>query len=344
MGWRPQHIFSVSGLEEVVMAKNTSQAKPKLQKTLTLITLTLAALMILIPAAFIWHSQATLEDGHITHLGAVVRTWMSKETGSKTWIGNFKNMNWLIQDPDLTMTPSAAEYIAKSSSSTIHINQVHVSEDIAIALSKFPKYLYLGNLEDPSEDTLRALVSGSLYGLDIPLRNPTPEDAGILGQFKGESLSVFRIGQLSPASAKALIQCNVMNFKLGGLDQLSGETAEELSKSKSRNLWITELKTLTKEAAMALSKFEGLYLTISVNHVSEEAAVALSQYPNNLKLINLKDLSETAARTLAGMDHVSFGYDDLPGNPRKKFETLPDSTAAILRERNKNRVFKRDSE
>ena len=110
------------------MATNTIQKKPKLQKILTLITLTLATLMILIPAAFIWHSQATLEDGHLTHLGAVVRTWISKETGGKTWIGNFENMYILSQDPDLTMTPAAAEYLAKTSFSTVRICLLYTSD------------------------------------------------------------------------------------------------------------------------------------------------------------------------------------------------------------------------
>ena len=322
------------------MATNTIQEKPKLQKILTLITLTLAALMILIPAAFIWHSQATLEDGHLTHLGAVVRTWISKETGSKTWIGNFENMYILSQDPDLTMTPAAAEYLAKTCRWEVRIGQYYVSEDIAIALSKFPKYLVLSNLKNPTEETLRAVVSGSLKGLSLPLRNPTPEDAGILGQFKGHRLSVFRIGQLSPTAANALVQSDSEVFNLTGLDQLSGETAEELSKCKSRNLKIATLKTLSKEAALGLSKFKGLLLTIEVNHISDEAAVALSQYPNNLMLTHLKDLSENAARTLAAMEYVSFYSGDLPSFYDRKFESLPASTVDILRKRNKIRVIK----
>ena len=322
------------------MATNTIQEKPKLQKILTLITLTLAALMILIPAAFIWHSQATLEDGHLTHLGAVVRTWISKETGSETWIGNFDSINWLIQDPDLTMTPAAAEYLAKTSRWEVRIGQYYVSEDIAIALSKIPKYLVLSNLKNPTEETLRAVVSGSLKGLSLPLRNPNPEDAGILGQFKGHRLSVFRIGQLSPTAANALVQSDSEVFNLTGLDQLSGETAEELSKCKSRNLKIATLKTLSKEAALGLSKFKGLLLTIEVNHISDEAAVALSQYPNNLRLTHLQDLSENAARTLAAMEYVSFFSGDLPSFYDRKFESLPASTVDILRKRNKIRVIK----
>lgn len=322
------------------MATNTIQEKPKLQKILTLITLTLAALMIVIPAAFIWHSQATLEDGHLTHLGAVVRTWISKETGSKTWIGNFENMYILSQDPDLTMTPAAAEYLAKTSRWEVRIGQYYVSEDIAIALSKFPKYLSFSYLENPTEETLRAVVSGSLKGLSLPLRNPTPEDAGILGQFKGHRLSVFRIGQLSPSAAKAFVQSDVERFTLSGLDQLSRETAEELSKSKCRYFTIGRLQTLSKEAAVGLSKFEGLFLLLEVNHISDEAAVALSQYPNNLLLTHLKDLSETAARTLAAREYVSFSSGELIGNSGKKFENFPDSTAAILKERNKSHVVK----
>ena len=265
---------------------------------------------------------------------------MSKETGSKTWIGNFENMYILTQTQDLTMTPAAAEYLAKSSRWDIRIGQTHVSEDIAIALSKFPKYLVFSYLEDPSEETLRALVSGSLKGLSLPLRNPTPEDAGILGQFKGHRLSVFRIGQLSPTAAKAFVQSDAEAIELSGLDQLSGETAEELSKSKCRNLKIATLKTLPKEAALALSKFEGLLLTIEVNHISDEAAVALSQYPNNLRLTHLKDLSETAARTLAAMEHVSFFSGDMPSFYDRKFESLPASTVDILRKRNKIRIIK----
>ena len=322
------------------MATNTIQEKPKLQKILTLITLTLAALMILIPAAFIWHSQATLEDGHLTHLGAVVRTWISKETGSETWIGNFDSINWLIQDPDLTMTPAAAEYLAKTCRWEVRIGQYYVSEDIAIALSKFPKYLVLSNLKNPTEETLRAVVSGSLKGLSLPLRNPTSGDAGILGQFKGHRLSVFRIGQLSPAAANAIVQSDAEVIDLSGLDQLSGETAEELSKSKSRNLKIATLKTLSKEAALGLSKFKGLLLTIEVNHISDEAAVALSQYPNNLRLTHLQDLSENAARTLAAMEFVSFFSGDVPSFYDRKFESLPASTVDILRKRNKIRVIK----
>ena len=323
------------------MATNTIEKKLKLQKILTLITLTLAALMILIPGAFIWHSQATLEDGHLTHLGAVVRTWMSQKFGSETWIGNFDSIDWLIQDPDLTMTPAAAEYLAKTCQWDIRIGQTHVPEDIAIALSKFPKYLFFNSyLENPTEETLRALVSGSLKGLSLPLRNPTPEDAGILGQFKGHRLSVFRIGQLSPTAANAIVQSDAEIFNLSGLDQLSGETAEELSKSKSRNLKIATLKTLSKEAALGLSKYKGLLLTIEVNHISDEAAVALSQYPNNLRLTHLKDLSENAARTLAAMEFVSFYSGDLPSFYDRKFESLPASTVDILRKRNKIRVSK----
>jgi len=320
------------------MATNTIQEKTKLQKILTLITLTLAALMILIPAAFIWHSQATLEDGHLTHLGAVVRTWMSNETGRKTWIGDFKSMNRVINDKDLTMTPLAAEFLARSTDGPLLIGQVHVPEDIANSLSKFPKHLHFYDLKNPSEETLRALVSGSLKGLSLPLRNPTPGDAGILGQFKGISLTVDRIGQLSPASANALVQSAVDEITLSRLDQLSGETAEELSKSKSKNLTITKLKTLSKEAAIGLSKFKGLYLTISVKRLSDEAAEALNRYPNNLQLVNLKEISETAARTLAAREFVSFSASDMIGS--SLFSTHPDSIAAILKERNRKVVIK----
>ena len=320
------------------MATNTIQKKPKLQKILTLITLTLAALMILIPAAFIWHSQTTLEDGHLTHLGAVVRTWMSNEPDRKTWIGDFKSMNRVINDKDLTMTPLAAEYLARSSGGLLRIGQVHVSEDIAMALSKFRRGLCLHNLEDPSEETLRAFVSGSLYCLFITLPNPTPKDAAILGQFKERFLAVYEIGHLSPASAKAFVQSTVEEITLSGLDQLSGETAEELSKSKSKKLTITKLKTLSKEAAIGLSKFEGLYLTISVKRLSDEAAEALNKYPNNLRLINLKEISETAARTLAAREFVSFSASDMIGS--SLFSTHPDSIAAILKERNRKVVIK----
>ncbi len=83
-----------------------------------------------------------------------------------------------------------------------------------------------------------------------------------------------------------------------GLDHLSEEAAEELSrcradwltigggyqKTSSGTLSLGYLDSISETTASALSRFQGQTLMLFVKHISEEVAVALSHYPGVLTL------------------------------------------------------------
>ena len=293
-------------------------------------------LMVLIPAVLVWQSQIALEKHHLTKTGAMILLWNKGEPIKYGMFADYSkgSFHWLLIQEDLTMTPAAAAFLAKSHNRLLNFSLFHLTPAVAKGLSQTNFGLNFNNLEITSTEMLSSLVSGSYPSLRIPIPNLTAAEAEALSQFKGKSLTGTKVGELTPQAAKALGRCGATKIQLLQLDKLSEEAAVGLAQCGAKELVIGCLNSISKETATALSQFQGDILKLHMPHISEEAAVALGQYPGLLWLPSLQTLPDEAAHALADRKLFKVGYGSWDGP--HKLDKLPASAADILREAENN--------
>ena len=288
------------------MNTEKSQVKSRLQLIATPVVLTVAALLIIVPAGLIWHAQWSIQNGHLTYVGAAImlQNYNPKAVGDDASNTARLEMDLFLNKEDVTMTPSAAEYLSTHFRRSLIIGARDLTPKVAKGLGQSPCWITLVNLESPSLETLSALAAGSFPVMTLSLPHPTMEEAEILSQFTGDHLMILKVGQLTEESAKAFAQ------------------------SKSDGLALENLESLSGEAAAALGRFNGNELVLGLNEVTDEAALALRQFPGSLTLTHVKSISESAAKVLSERKR----FKCYSGRIRDQaFETLPAATADLLR-------------
>jgi hypothetical protein len=334
------------------MTTNTGQINPRIQKFVLQLLVIFALLATVVLVGYIWNSQRVLrgDKPHLTYAGAQILMWGGYERlGPRERFGR-ESIEWYLRmEEELTMTPAAAAFLARSYGNILNMHSVlQLSPSVARGLSQTRHGLRFNNLELTSPEVLAALVSGPCPNLTLPIPNLTEAGAKALSQFKGDYLTLTQMAGLSPEAAKALSRCETVGLSLEGLDHLSEEAAEELSrcragwlaigggwlKSSSSTLSLRSLDSISETTASALSRFQGRSLTLYVKHISEEVAVALSHYPGLLALTTLETLPDAAAHALAGRKLLKVGLATSDGS--HQLEKLPASAAAILRAANNN--------
>lgn len=318
------------------MSTVTNRTRSKVKTIAVYLAVICSLLMVLVPAGLVWHSQIALEKLHLTEAGAIILLWNNGEPIKYGMSADYSrgSFHWLLSQEDLTMTPAAAAFLAKFHNNYLNLSLLHLTPAVAKGLSQTNSGLNFSNLEITSPEMLSGLVSGSCPSLRIPIPNLTAAEAEALSQFKGESLTGTKVGQLSPQAAKALGRCGATKIQLEQLDKLSEEAAVGLAQCGAKELKIGSLESISADTATALSQFQGDILTLSMTHISEEAAVALGQYPGHLWLLSLQTLPDEAAHALADRKLLKVGYG--AWNGPHKLDQLPASAAAILREADNN--------
>lgn len=350
---------------EVIMAKDQQQTKSVVKTIAVYLSVIAAVLLVLVPAALIWESQAALDRHHLTQVGAMIMLW---KHGEQETFGSHRRgtLNWVGDLPDLTLTPAAASFLGKTHRRTLHLPLRHLSPEVAKGLSHSDN-LNLTDLESVSPEALKELMSGhsdwsSFHSLRIPnmtrahaealagykgqltlYGNPqlSAEAAQELSQIEATGLLLHDLKQLSRGTAEALSRCRVGHLEIGfsgniydswenTFESISGETAEALSQSQSRSLSIGPFETISGSTAAALCQYPSS-IWLCVKHIPDEAAMWLAQIPGSLRITGLENLSDAGAHALAGKENLvvntyrSTGPHALP--------TLPASAAAILESR-----------
>jgi hypothetical protein len=283
------------------MTTDTGQINPRIQKFALQLLVIFALLATVVLVGYIWNSQRVLrgDKPHLTYAGAHILMWGGYEKlGPRERFGR-ESIEWYLRfEEDLTMTPAAAAFLARSYGNILNMSVLQLSPSVARGLSQTRHGLSFSNLELTSPEVLAALVSGPCPKLILPIPNLTEAGANALSQFKGDYLTLTQMAGLSPEAAKALSRCETVGLSLEGLDHLSEEAAEELSrcradwltigggyqKTSSGTLSLGYLDSISESTASALSRFQGQTLMLFVKHISEEVAVTLSHYPGVLTL------------------------------------------------------------
>ena len=125
----------------------------------------------------------------------------------------------------------------------------------------------------------------------------TVEAAASLAQFKGDTLELNGLTNLSDAAAKSLAQFKGGTLELNGLTSLSDAAAESLAQSKHTR-YLNGLTSLSDAAAKSLAQFKGDTLELNgLTSLSDAAAASLAQFKGDtLELNGLTSLSDAAAK------------------------------------------------
>lgn len=152
----------------------------------------------------------------------------------------------------------------------------------------------------------------------------------VLSSYKGYSLELEGIKEISPKSATALARCK-NGLNLNGLRTISYEVASALSKCKDR-LWLNGLSELSADAAKALSTCKGWHLALNgLTKLTPDAAIALGKSKvDNLYLDGIRTLTSEVASGLCNFKGSTLYLNGLREIPFEAAEALGKSKVEFL--------------
>lgn len=237
-----------------------------------------------------------------------------------------------------------------------------IEEDAAQILPKRVKNLLLGGIKELSIAVAEALGKHEGYLYLGGIKTLSPEAAEALAKHKG-CLNLENLDALSSLAAQALSKFEGDLFLgLHELDQSEGHVALASSLAKCLNLELPELKSLSDQSALALSKRRGGQLfSIGVeclsdspakialadavallppnswvildklSFISDEFAEALGRRDGWLSLRGLKSLSDKAARSLSCLKTINISKEGKSAINKAKKSSASANKTKVLR-------------
>ena len=155
-----------------------------------------------------------------------------------------------------------------------------MSLDVLKVLVQHPRDLALGGLEKLSSKMIKLIVMGKILSIQFAgLKSIKTEDLKqLLSEYNG-SISFGGLKKLEIEQAQAIAQAHEFNDKLdlSGLKTLAPKIAHELSKSTSSfTLSLNGLEELSEESAKELSRFKGILSLKGLKSASYEVIKALT--------------------------------------------------------------------
>ena len=224
----------------------------------------------------------------------------------------------ISQDLSSHQLRSLAQY---DSLNVMLTEQGALSDDEVSALILFKKLSIQGRLKLSEAHAQR--IARCDCDLDIHDESGLSQSAIIaLAQAKANRLTLQRIQQLSPKSAQALADFKGAHLNLY-LDHLDPTSAKLLISQSRENLTIRGLKSLTKELAMVLRSYQGIFLTVSAERVERGAMKALKYPASRVMQVLIRDHNSIRQQI---EDLSSDGLQNLIG----KLKTLNTEEAKLI--------------
>ena len=139
----------------------------------------------------------------------------------------------------------------------------------------------------------------------------TEEGAEVIARSGIAEVDLDTVATVSAATIRILVECRTIEtLRLGGLQQITPETARILADFQGRSLSLHGLDTLSWEAAEWLARFPNR-LSLGITHLPVEVARQLAKQRGDLEFVQLVALFDDEALAISKHRGTSLSFGEL---------------------------------